>query len=216
MAFNPGSFLRAARSFLSLFSILNALPTQCLEILHRPSNTDTDSISFEKLRFLAAGKSGIVYGIDHKRVLKEFQESDGGEVERRAYQRLGSHPNIAKLLSTRKDGSIILERGEVLQTICRSPSANEIPIQSKLRWLRDAAEGYQYLHECNIIHGDVGCNNMILTRKGYLKIIDFEGCSIDGGPADSCYEWFSYRPTKLRVSRIDARIFLHLVVQSMK
>ena len=42
---------------------------------------------------------------------------------------------------------------------------------------------------------------MILTRKGYLKIIDFEGCSIDGEPADSCYEWFSYRTSIPRVSR---------------
>jgi serine/threonine protein kinase len=180
---------------------VRALPTKCLEILHRLSNTDTDSISFETLQFLAAGKSGIVYGIDHKRVLKEFHESDVGEVERRAYQRLDSHPNIAKLLGTRKDGSIILERGEILRTICRSPSENEIPIQRKLRWLKHAAAGYQHIHDCHIIHADVGCNNMIVTSKGDLKIIDLEGCSIDGEPADSCYEWFSYRPSIPRVSR---------------
>ena len=201
MASSPGPCLRAARSFLSLFSILRALPTKCLTILHRPSNADTDSISYEKLQFLAAGKSGIVYGIDYKSILKEYLESDSGEVERRVYQRLGSHPNIAKLLRTRKDGSIVLERGKVLRTICRSPSVNKIPIQRKLRWLRHAAEGYQHLHDCNIIHADVGCNNLILTRKGYLKIIDFEGCSIDGEPADTCYEWFSYRPSIPRVTR---------------
>lgn len=59
--------------------------------------------------------------------------------------------------------------------------------------LRQAAEGYQHLHDCSIVHGDVGCHNMIITREGDLKIIDFEGCSIDSEPADSCYEWFSYR-----------------------
>ncbi|KIW87192.1 uncharacterized protein Z519_12094 [Cladophialophora bantiana CBS 173.52] len=201
MLFDLGPFLRAARSFLSLLSIPRALYTKCLKILHRPSNTEIDSISFEALQFLAAGKSGIVYGVDDKRVLKEYQESDRGEVERRAYHRLGSHPNIAKLLGTRKDGSIVLERGEVLRTICRSPSATEIPIQTKLSWLRQAAEGYQHSHNCNIVHGDVGCKNMILTREGCLKIVDFEGCSIDGEPADSCYEWFSYRPSIPRVNR---------------
>ena len=53
-------------------------------------------------------------GIDDKRISKEFQESKRGEVERRAYYRLGIHPNIAKLPGTRKDESIIIERGEVL------------------------------------------------------------------------------------------------------
>ena len=57
------------------------------------------------------------------------------------------------------------------------------------------------MHNRDIIHGDVGCNNMILTRKGYLKIIDFKGYSIDGGLADFCYEWFSYRLLVPRVSR---------------
>ncbi|EXJ94637.1 hypothetical protein A1O1_03033 [Capronia coronata CBS 617.96] len=44
---------------------------------------------------------------------------------------------------------------------------------------------------------------MILTGEGSgsLKIIEFEGCSVDGEPADSCYEWFSYRPPMPRVSR---------------
>jgi serine/threonine protein kinase len=34
---------------------------------------------------------------------------------------------------------------------------------------------------------------MILTPDKNLKIIDFEGCSIDGAEAGSSYEWFSYR-----------------------
>lgn len=197
MRSNSRLCLHAAISFLSPFSFLSTLRTKCLEIFH----SDTDSISFDTPQFLAVGKSGIVYGIDHERILKEFQESDRGEVERRVYERLGSHPNITKLLDIRKDGSLILERGEVLRTICRSPSANNIPIQKKFRWLKHAAEGYQHMHNCGIVHGDVGCHNMILTKKGYLKIIDFEGCSINNEPADSCYEWFSYRPSMPWVSR---------------
>jgi hypothetical protein len=62
------------------------------------------------------------------------------------YKRLSSHPNIAKLLEIRTDGSIILERGMPLRSISRGPSANEIPIEQKIRWLRQAAEGYTYLH----------------------------------------------------------------------
>ncbi|KAK5442635.1 hypothetical protein LTS15_010953 [Exophiala xenobiotica] len=34
---------------------------------------------------------------------------------------------------------------------------------------------------------------MILTPDDNLKIIDFEGCGMDGAQAKSCYEGFSYR-----------------------
>jgi serine/threonine protein kinase len=204
---DPEPVLFATRSFSSLlprFSILRLFHTKCREICFRSSNTNTDSISFGTLKFLAAGKSGAVYAVDDKRILKEYYERDGGvrgKVERRAYDRVGAHPNIARLLGVRKDGSILLERGEVLRKICRASSASEISLQTKLSWLRQAAGAYQYLHGCNILHCDVGCSNMILTREGCLKIIDLEGCSIDGEPADSCYEWFSYRPSLPRVSR---------------
>ena len=184
-----------------LQAFCSALYTKCLKILRRPSNTDVDSIPSKGLEYLSGGLTGLVYAVDDKRVVKKYFESDGGEVERRAYRRLGSHPNIAKFLGAQKDGSIVLERGEVLRKICQSPSATEIPIQTKLSWLKQAAEGYRYAHTCDIVHGDVGCNNMILTREGCLKLIDFEGCSIDGEPADSCYEWFSYRPPVPNVSR---------------
>ncbi|KAI1935100.1 hypothetical protein LOZ66_005405 [Ophidiomyces ophidiicola] len=176
------------RTAASVFSHILILRDKCLELLYPSSHADVDSISLETLQFLAAGKSGIVYAIDDKRVLKEFQETERGEVERQAYCRLGSHSNIAKLLGTRKDGSIVLERGEVLRKICRSASADKIPIERKLCWLRQAAKGYQHLHNSNIIHSDVGCNNMILTKEGRLKIIDFEGCSID------VYEIITGRP----------------------
>jgi serine/threonine protein kinase len=201
MASNLGPCLFALRPFLSLLLLLKALAIKCLDKLRPPSGTQTIAILPNRIQFLAAGKSGVVHGIDSERVLKEFHDDDAGEIERRVYQRLGSHPNVAKVLETRPDGSIILERGTPLRTICRASSANIIPIQKKLHWLRDAAEGYRYLHACGIIHGDSGCNNWILMGEGHVKLIDFEGCSIDGGPAGSCYEWFSYCPSMPRVSQ---------------
>ncbi|KAF2453010.1 kinase-like domain-containing protein [Lineolata rhizophorae] len=139
-------------------------------------------------QFLDSGKTGVVHAIDSEKVPKEYHEGDE-ETELRVYRRLGQHPHIAKLLETRTDGSIVLERGISLRKICRAPSANEIPIQTK------------YLHSCGIVHADVGCSNWILTGEDHIKLIDFEGCSIDGDPADSCYEWFSYCRSEPRVSR---------------
>ncbi|KIV92569.1 hypothetical protein B0A52_05618 [Exophiala mesophila] len=148
--------------------------------------------SEDLLEFLASGKSSVAYGIDDERVLKDFHDRELIDVERRVYIRLGLHPNIPKYLGSVGDG-ILLERGQVLRKILQQQGADLISVERKVQWLTQAAQGLQYIHDNNIIHADVGCHNMILTRQGELKIIDFEGSSIDGGPADSYYEWFSYR-----------------------
>ena len=64
------------------------------------------------------------------------------------------------------------------------------------------------MHKKGIIHCDVGCHNAILVRHDRLKIIDFEGCSIDGATATSCYEWFSYRRSMPSTSK-QADIFAY-------
>ncbi|RMD41729.1 hypothetical protein DV735_g3395, partial [Chaetothyriales sp. CBS 134920] len=187
--------LLAAISLLSLLSILRHLHNRY------PQPKIDEPTPSEKLQFLAAGKSGVVYAIDGRRVLKEYHDRDEAEVECRAYDRLGSHPNIAKFLGTQPDGSIILERGELLRTLCQPRTAKETTLQTKLQWLLHAAKGYQHMHDLGIIHADVGLHNQILTSDGVVKIIDFEGCSIDGEQAGSCYEWSSYRPAEPRVSQ---------------
>lgn len=158
-----------------------------------------------RLQYIAAGQSGVVYGIDEEKILKQYDESHEGDVERdverRAYERLGPHPNIAKYLGSTEDGGMILERGYLLRTVCRQTGTDQIPLRRKLHWLRHAAEGIQHMHENGILQCDVGSHNMILTRGDILKIIDLAGVSIDGGAAGSRYEWFSYRPSTPEVSR---------------
>lgn len=148
------------------------------------------SIDYESLDFLAAGGSGIVYAIDQKRVLKEFY-NEGIDVELRAFERLGLHTNIVKCFGRIGNG-LILERGRSVRTIIKELGADKIPLEMKLCWLQQAAEGTKHIHDKNILHADVGCHNWI-TNDGRLKIIDFEGCSIDGEEARACYEWSSYK-----------------------
>ena len=69
------------------------------------------SFDFESLEFLAVGKSGIVYGIDEGKILKEDLGENEIDVERRAFARLGSHANIVRYLGATGSGSIVLERG---------------------------------------------------------------------------------------------------------
>ena len=86
MTSNSMADLLAARSFPSLLSILRSLSTNRLEACRAPNNTNDESITSETLQFLAAGKSGVVYVVDPRRVLKEYHDSDGAEVEHRAYR----------------------------------------------------------------------------------------------------------------------------------
>jgi len=177
-----------ASILLSLFTLFRTLPSKYLGRPRSQGETYSDAVGPDTKRFLAAGKSGVVYEIDSERVLKEYHDDDACGTEHLVYKRLDSHPNIAKVLEIRTDGSIVLERGTPLRSICRAPFANKVPIETKVRWLRYAAEGYRYLHTHDIIHSDVGSHNWILTGQDCIKLIDFEGCSIDGGPAGSCYE----------------------------
>jgi serine/threonine protein kinase len=57
------------------------------------------------------------------------------------------------------------------------------------------------MHKKEIVHADVVCHNAISVKHNCLKIIDFEGYSIDGGAANLCYEWFSYRRSTPRISK---------------
>ena len=93
----------------------------------------------------------------------------------------------------------MLERGEQLRTVLNLSDRRNITLAEKLSWIKDAAEGLRHIHQSGIIHADVGCHNMILV-KGCLKLIDFEGCSLDGEEATSGYEWFSYRDSSPPIS----------------
>jgi len=146
------------------------------------------------LEYITSGKSGNVYGLDDQRILKEyFEDDDRRTVEIQAYHRLGSHPNIARYLGTQGSNCIILERGASIHTLYQK-QFSQIPSRTKFLWIKQAAEALQHIHKTGIIHADFGIRNMIIVNN-CLKIIDFEGCSIDGAPADSCYELFNYRPS---------------------
>ncbi|KIX97518.1 uncharacterized protein Z520_06970 [Fonsecaea multimorphosa CBS 102226] len=186
---------------------------------HKPQSafpSDSRSIStissYEGREYITAGGSGLIYGIDKDRVVKQYfegEESDA-ERERQAYMRLGSHPNIASYLGSLKDGSIIVERGQPLREKYQKSGAAKIPLRRKLGWLRQAAEGLRYAHEKGIVQADVGCYNMIWTRargglaalmgSDCLKLIDFGGASVDGGEHGSCYQWYNYRRSTPEVS----------------
>jgi tRNA A-37 threonylcarbamoyl transferase component Bud32 len=97
--------------------------------------------------------------------------------------------------------------------VIQRSEADQIPLQTKVRWLCEAAEGTRHLHGNGIIHADTESNNGIVVQER-VKIIDFEGSSIDGEDTETCYEWFSYKQSFPRISQ--KTISSHLVARYTK
>ncbi|OAA49227.1 Protein kinase-like domain protein [Cordyceps fumosorosea ARSEF 2679] len=146
-------------------------------------------VDFNKLKFIAHGTSGVVYAIDEHRVLKEYYDAEDGAEERKALDRLGPHPNIIAYYGNADQKSIVLERGIPLLSLS---GTSDIRMQDREAWIKDLAEGLLHIHKHNIVHGDVGCENMVLV-KNRVKIIDFEGCAMDGKDGTAAYKWHNRR-----------------------
>ncbi|OAP64344.1 hypothetical protein AYL99_00316 [Fonsecaea erecta] len=161
-------------------------------------------LSTSGLKWLGVGISGMVYPLDEQTVVKIAPKCDNDyasneslqdlQIERSVYRHLGSHPRICRFISSVQRG-IVLERfGEPLRKHLlelhkqrKTPSRNQA-----LKWSIQVAEGVAYLHQKNIMQGDIGCHN-ILLKDDEIKLCDFGGSSIDGKPAEVGYECRSQR-----------------------
>lgn len=99
-----------------------------------------------------------------------------------------NHPHIVKVFDLGwldQDLGIAMEYvdGESLQDIQRfaRQQGTTIPLPVTLKLMIEAAEALHYAHSAtspdgsplNLIHRDVGPQNLLLTSHGYLKVIDF-------------------------------------------
>lgn len=117
----------------------------------------------------------------------------GLEVEARILKRLGRHSRIVHLKRKCEDG-LRLERmrnGSVERYLRRVRP--DTPLDQRLRWTWQAAEGLAYIHAKNILHCDVSAGNLLLDRDLNAKLSDFQGrllgpdgtVLLDGGAAES-------------------------------
>jgi serine/threonine protein kinase len=130
--------------------------------------------------------SGAVFLISDHAVLKRALSDDTSkkqlEVERQAYERLGSHPRIPVLLGSQQD-AIILER---LQCTLRHRlldlrSRQERPATLEvLRWALQTAEAIQYIHSRGVKQVDIGTYNVLLDQDDNAKLADFSVSPLDG------------------------------------
>ncbi len=88
------------------------------------------------------------------------------------------HPNIVKLIGIvpgELDFMLIFELCEGGSLRFFLNKNKDVPLQAALftTWSKQAARAIQYLHQMNIVHKDVKCENYLLTANHVLKLADF-------------------------------------------
>jgi serine/threonine protein kinase/WD40 repeat protein len=147
---------------------------------------------------LGEGGMGVVLKAQHRRmarvvaikVLSSGAMKQAGAVERfhrevQAAAKL-SHPNIVTAYDADEhQGTHYLAmeyvEGEDLATIVKD--CGPLEVRQAVECLLQAARGLQYAHEQGIVHRDIKPGNLLLDRKGTVKILDMGLARIAGADA---------------------------------
>lgn len=89
-----------------------------------------------------------------------------------------AHPNIATVYDFDREGDIAylcmeLLKGQPLDEFLTATAAKGIPLEEALPVIKGMANGLAYAHERGIVHADFKPNNVFLTDKNVVKILDF-------------------------------------------
>jgi eukaryotic-like serine/threonine-protein kinase len=86
-----------------------------------------------------------------------------------------NHPNIAQIFEIGEDDGTHFIAMEFVdgQTLREMIRGSEVDLAKLLRYLQHAAEGLAKAHASGIVHRDLKPDNIMVTRDGYAKILDF-------------------------------------------
>lgn len=96
-------------------------------------------------------------------------------VERQILAQL-SHPNIAHLLDggTTEEGKpyLVMEyiQGQPMDVYCER---QKLGIHARLELFRTLCGAVHYVHQHLMVHGDLKCNNVLVTDRGVVQLLDF-------------------------------------------
>jgi len=161
---------------------------------HRDSPVEVHA-RYAKGQFLDSGTSGILEILPSGDVLKSpwpnQSEVDSRRdilIEKEIYKKLGAHPRLIKINGWNPhECSLTMEympNGN-LQTFLLINN-DTITQTQRLRWIKEAAEGLQLLHDAGVLHCDTNPKNFLLDVDLGLKIADFGGSSLAGSMPSAC------------------------------
>jgi serine/threonine protein kinase len=125
---------------------------------------------------VGGGGIGMVLSSDHQ------QENAIAEVQQELeVMRSLRHPNIVRFLGSlwnagRRELLLFTEFVECGSVASMVRRFGPLPISVIQRYLRQILEGLSYLHGLRIVHRDIKGDNILVTKKGKVKLGDF-GCS---------------------------------------
>ncbi|HKK62072.1 MAG TPA: serine/threonine-protein kinase [Bacteroidales bacterium] len=145
--------------------------------------------SYKIKKLIGKGGMGYVYLAEHlsrqfntkvalKIIRREINQQDRIRrfvQERKILSRL-NHPNIARLYDggISEDGRpfFVMEyiEGSSITDYCNN---NNLSVNEKLQLFTDACEAVQFAHSNFIVHRDLKPDNIIVTSKGNVKVLDF-------------------------------------------
>jgi hypothetical protein len=147
-----------------------------------------DHPRYRILRLLGRGGMGVVYQAEHKvmerlvavkvisQVLVERPEAlERFHREVRAAAKL-DHPNIVKAYDAEQAGDLQLLAMEYVEGKSLADVLHKrgpLPISNACHYVRQAALGLQHAFERGMVHRDLKPQNLMLTPKGVVKVLDF-------------------------------------------
>src|SRR5437660_10059949 len=86
-----------------------------------------------------------------------------------------SHPNIAQIFEIGEEAGTHFITMEFIdgETLREKIHQEGTPLRKLLRLLQHAAEGLAKAHAAGIVHRDLKPDNIMVTRDGHAKILDF-------------------------------------------
>ena len=160
--------------------------------LHAVASIPPELVDHPRYRIIAPlgeGGMGVVYKAEHKlmerivalKVISKRLTANEQAVERfrrevRAAAML-QHTNIVTAYEAEEVNGLLFLVMEYVEGISLDRFAakqkNPIPVAMACHFIRQAALGLQHAHRQGMVHRDIKPQNLMLTRKGQIKILDF-------------------------------------------
>lgn len=90
-----------------------------------------------------------------------------------------NHPNILNIFEINEENNLLFlvmefVDGQTLKShISTLTSGTGVPVLQAIDWIEQIAQGLKSAHDVNIIHRDIKTENIMITKDGRLKIMDF-------------------------------------------
>jgi len=151
-------------------------------------------VYYAKGQFLDSGASGILEILPCGNIVKspwpgQFEKDSRRDlmIEYKIYSKLGRHPRLIEIVGWNPQYCVLtmeyMRNGNLQAFLVRN---NTVAEAQRLRWVQEAAEGVQLLHDADILHCDINPKNFLLDAQLGLKIADFGGSSLAGSKPSAC------------------------------